>query len=169
VNTDPHEIVLMGKAERMLVEAATIDEVKHIRDTAEAARNYSKKIGLSQDITVHAAAIKVNAERKLGQLLKTIELAAGAPGNQYTGKKVNQSPDETGPVRLRDLGITSPAFLPAATRRPSTTESPNGLSSFALLALPRLSRTTTREGMICYECQEHNVNQTGSHPHSSLR
>jgi len=75
----------------MLAEATTIDEVKHIRDTAEAARGYSKKIGLSQDIIIHAAAIKVNAERKLGQLLKTAELAKGAPGNQFTGKKVDRS------------------------------------------------------------------------------
>jgi hypothetical protein len=66
----------------MLAQVTTIDEVKHIRDTAEAARGYSKEIGLSRDITVHAAAIKVNAERKLGQLLKTTELAAGAPGIQ---------------------------------------------------------------------------------------
>lgn len=48
--TTPRELVLMGKAERMLAEAVTIDEVKHIRDAAEAARGYSKKIGLSRDI-----------------------------------------------------------------------------------------------------------------------
>jgi N6-adenosine-specific RNA methylase IME4 len=106
MNGEPRELVLLGKAERMLAEATTIDEIKHIRDTAEAARGYSKKIGLSQDITVHAAAIKVNAERKLGQLLKTTELATGAPGNQHTGKKVNRSQDATGPIRLKDLGIT---------------------------------------------------------------
>jgi hypothetical protein len=122
MNTQPHELVLLTRAEQMLAKATTIDEVKHIRDTAEAARGYSRKIGLSQAITVHAAAIKVNAERKLGELLKNTELAAGAAGNQYTGKKVNQSQNATGPIRLRDLGITKSessrsqqiASLPAA-------------------------------------------------------
>lgn len=120
---DPRELVLLSKAERMLAEAATLDEVKHIRDTAEAARGYSRKIGLSRDITVHAAAIKVKAERKLGQLLKTTDLATGAPGNQYTGKKVVQSHDATRPIRLRDIGVSKSdssraqaiASLPAPT------------------------------------------------------
>ena len=96
MNTPPKDLVLLSKAERMLAEATTFDEVKHIRDTAEAARGYSKKIGLSHEITVHAAAIKVTAERKPGQLLKTTELAwiptaqvepniAGRPGACFTG------------------------------------------------------------------------------------
>jgi len=123
MSTAPQELAMLGKAERMLAEATTIDEVKHIRDTAEAARGYSKKIGLCQDITIHAAVIKVNAERKLGQLLKTAELAKGAPGNQYTGKKVDWSHDATGPIRLKQLRVTKSessraqqiATLPAAT------------------------------------------------------
>ena len=123
MSSPPKELVLLGKAERMLAEATTLDEVKHIRDTTEAARGYSKKIGISRDITVHAAAIKVNAERKLGQLLAKTELARGAPGNQYTGKKVVRSQDATGPVRLQDIGISKSdssraqaiASLPAPT------------------------------------------------------
>jgi N6-adenosine-specific RNA methylase IME4 len=122
--SEPRELVILTKAERMLAEATTLDEVKHILDTAEVARVYSKKIGLCHDITIHAAAIKVNAVRKLGQLLKATELAKGAPGNQYTGKaEVNQSQDATGPIRLRDIGVSKSdssraqtiASLPAPT------------------------------------------------------
>lgn len=120
---EPRELIILTKAERMLAEAVTLDEVKHIRDTAEAARGYSKKIGISQEITIHAAAIKVKAERKLGQLLKETVLATGAPGNQHTGKNVDRSHDATGPIRLRDIGISKSdssraqtlASLPAPT------------------------------------------------------
>ena len=106
MDAQPRELVMLTQAEQMLARATTIDEVKAIRDTAEAARGYAKKIGLSREIIVHAAAIKVHAERKLGQLLMVTELATGAPGNQYTGKNLDRSHDATGPVRLSDLGIS---------------------------------------------------------------
>ena len=106
MNAHPRELVMLTQAEQMLARATTIDEVKDIRDKAEAARGYAKKIGLSRDIIVHAATIKVHAERKLGQLLKVTELAAGAPGNQHTGKTLDWSHDATGPIRLSELGIS---------------------------------------------------------------
>jgi N6-adenosine-specific RNA methylase IME4 len=121
--SEPREIVLLTDAAAKVAEATTIDEVKQIRDAAEATRGQSKKIDLTEDIAVDAAAIKVNATRQLGQLLKATELAKGAPGNQYTGKKVVRSQAATGPLRLRDLGITKSessraqqvASLPATT------------------------------------------------------
>jgi N6-adenosine-specific RNA methylase IME4 len=120
---EPRELVLLTDAAAKVAEASTIDEVKQIRDAAEAARGQSKKIDLTEDITVDAAAIKVQATRQLGKLLKATELAKGAPGNQYTGKEVVRSQAATGPIRLRDLGITKSessraqqvASLPAKT------------------------------------------------------
>jgi N6-adenosine-specific RNA methylase IME4 len=122
MSTAPQELVLLGKVERMLAEATTIDEVKHIRDTAEAARGYAKKIGLSRDIIVHASTIKVRAERRLGEMLGSLPLAKSAPGNQHTGE-LDRSQNATGPIRLQDLGITKSdssraqqvASLPTAT------------------------------------------------------
>ena len=104
--SEPREIVLLTDAAKKVAEATTIDEAKQIRDAAESARGQSKKIDLTEDITIDAAAIKVHATRQLGQLLKATELAKGAPGNQYTGKKVVRSQTATGPLRLRDLGIS---------------------------------------------------------------
>ena len=119
---EPRELVLLIDAAAKVAEATSIDEVKMIRDAAEAARGQSKKIDLTEDITLDTAAIKVNATRQLGQLLKATELAKGAPGNQYTGKKLVRSQAATGPICLRDLGITKSessraqqiASLPAA-------------------------------------------------------
>ncbi|MFZ1936433.1 MAG: MT-A70 family methyltransferase [Thermoguttaceae bacterium] len=121
--SEPNEIAVLTNVERMLAKATTIDKIKHIRDTAEAARLYSKKIGLSHEITVHAAVIKVRAQRKMGQVLRTTNLATGAPGNQYTGKSMVRSHDATGPIRLKEIPITKSdssrsqaiASLPAPT------------------------------------------------------
>jgi N6-adenosine-specific RNA methylase IME4 len=91
---------------RLLDEATTIEDVMSILKTLDVAQTCNRKISLSDNISYRAATIKVTAERKLGEILKATELASGAPGNQYTGKKVDRSPDATGPIRLRDLGIT---------------------------------------------------------------
>jgi N6-adenosine-specific RNA methylase IME4 len=55
---------------------------------------------------VEAAAIKLRAERRLGEMIQTVELADSAPGNQYTGPLELQSPNNDTPVCLRELGIT---------------------------------------------------------------
>jgi N6-adenosine-specific RNA methylase IME4 len=121
--SEPRELILLKEAKRKVAEATTIDEVKNILDTTEAACGLRRKIDLTDDITLDAAAIKVIATRQLGLLLKATELAKGAPGNQYTGKKVVRSQAAAGPLRLRDLGITKSessraqqvASLPART------------------------------------------------------
>ena len=102
---DAREIVLLSRARQLLAEARTIDELKDVRDLAELARGYAKKKGLAQEIIVEASAIKVEAERKLGQLLKNLPLANSSSGNQYTGK-LDRSPNGTGPIRLRDVGVS---------------------------------------------------------------
>ncbi|MHB8973987.1 MAG: MT-A70 family methyltransferase [Pirellulaceae bacterium] len=106
MNGASRELVLIEKAEQMLAEARDIDTIKEIRDKAQAARAYAKKAGLCKEIILHAAAIKVQAERRLGQLLANLPLANSAPGNQFTGKQLDRSQDATGPIRLQDLGIT---------------------------------------------------------------
>jgi hypothetical protein len=75
VSTEPRELVLLIKAEQVLAEARTLDDIKDIRDKAQAAQVYAKKAGLSKSIIVHASAIKVQAERRMGQMLSTLPLA----------------------------------------------------------------------------------------------
>ena len=103
---EPRDLVLLSKAERAIAEAKTLDEVKDIRDKAAAIKAYAKKARLGQKIVVEAAAIKLRAERRLGEMIQTVELADSAPGNQYTGPLELQSPNNDTPVCLRELGIT---------------------------------------------------------------
>ena len=98
----PRELQLLSRAERALSEASTIDEIKDIRDKAEAVKAYAKKARLARDIVLQAAIIKVRAERKLGQVLRKTLAGNSAPGNRNT----NRSHDATTPFRLKDLRIT---------------------------------------------------------------
>ena len=113
MNTEPQELALLTKAEQALAEARDIDTIKDIRDKAQPAKAYVKIAGLSKEIILHAAAIKVQAERRLGQVLIDIPLANSAPSNQFTGKQTDRSQDATGPIRLQELGITKSDSLRA--------------------------------------------------------
>jgi len=106
MSTEPRELVLLTRAQQVLAEVRTIDECREIRDKAEAICSYNKKAGRSRKIALAAAEIKLDAERRIGQLLACLPLAKGAAGNQYTGKQTNRSQGATGPVRLRDLGLS---------------------------------------------------------------
>lgn len=76
--TEPRELVQLDAAQRALVEAETIDEIKDIMDKAEALRLYTKKARLGLEAQNQCADIKIQAERKAGALLKQINGAQGA-------------------------------------------------------------------------------------------
>ena len=97
----------ISAARRAIAEAKTIDEIKAIRDKAEAVRVYAKQAGLTQEIVNDAAEIKIRAEYRAGQLLREMqergerdEGKGGNRGNQH----VARSHDATVPT-LTDLGL----------------------------------------------------------------
>ena len=99
---EPRELILLSEASRALEQARTVDEVKDLRDKAEAVKAYARKAKLGHSIVVEASLIKVSAERKLGEMLQAAELAKAAPGNQYTGKVAGNDT----PPTLEQLGIS---------------------------------------------------------------
>ena len=104
----PRELVLLGRAEKALAEAKTVDELQDLRDRAQACRAYAKKAKLGHRIVVEASALKVRAERKLGELLAEMPLAKGGSGNQHTKGFVNRSQhvNSSSGVTLESLGVT---------------------------------------------------------------
>jgi hypothetical protein len=62
-------LVRFDAARRALSEARSIDEVKDVRDQAEAIRLYAKQQGESLQMQNDVAEIKLRAERRLGELL----------------------------------------------------------------------------------------------------
>jgi len=90
---------LMESARVALEEARTVDDVKDIRDRAEALRVYAKQVGESLAIQNDCAEIKIRAERKAGELL--------AASGREPGRPAKTSNDSTfSAPRLRDLGLT---------------------------------------------------------------
>jgi N6-adenosine-specific RNA methylase IME4 len=103
--TEPRDLILLGRAEQAIAEAKTLDEVRDLRDKAAAVKAYAKKAQLGQKIVVEASVIKLRAERRLGEMLQTVNFADAAPGNQYTGP-VPPGTEENGQVFLRDIGLS---------------------------------------------------------------
>jgi len=62
-------------AVRMLAEAGTLEEVKHVHDLAQAAAEYARAARLGLEAQNSAAEIKLRAERKAGEMLAGLERA----------------------------------------------------------------------------------------------
>ncbi len=89
-------------ARRLLAEVRGVDDAKAINDFAEAARVYSRQARLGLEAQNDAAEIRLRAERKLGELLASMD--------KHPGGNLNRSQAATGspgaPARLHDLGIS---------------------------------------------------------------
>lgn len=94
-------LIRFNAARIALAEARSIDEVKDIRDKAEALRLYAKQAGESLEMQNDIAEIKLRAERRAGELLHEQELSKGGRPSD------NQLQAVTGfcPPTLADLGI----------------------------------------------------------------
>ena len=68
-------LVQLDNARKMLAEARTFDDVKKIRDVAEAAKVYAKAARMGRDSQNYAAEISLVASRKAGSLLRTLKRA----------------------------------------------------------------------------------------------
>jgi N6-adenosine-specific RNA methylase IME4 len=86
---------------RALAEASTIDEVKDIRDKAEALRLYAIQ-AKNTDLEEKAALIRVRGERRLGEML-LVDKAAGkiTQGRPKKGTRKNQLER----IKIGDYGI----------------------------------------------------------------
>ena len=95
------QLMHFNKARQELELAKNIDEVKDIRDKAEALRAYAKQAGYSLEMQNQCAEIKIRAERKAGEMLAETELNKGGRPAEKTSNTMLQVNDQT----LSDLGI----------------------------------------------------------------
>jgi site-specific DNA-methyltransferase (adenine-specific) len=84
-------LVRLEDACRLLAETNSFDEVKQIRDVAEAARVYARQAQLGLEAQNHAAEIKIRAERRAGELLQEFV----RPGNPQLSQRetIGRLPD----------------------------------------------------------------------------
>lgn len=74
---DNNKLAILEEIEQRIASIKTIDEAKDIRDKAEAVRRYAKSAGFSLNIVNDAAFMKIQAERKAGEILSKMELDKG--------------------------------------------------------------------------------------------
>lgn len=96
-------LVKYDAARYALQQAVEIDEVKEIRDKAEAMAAYARQ-AKDTEMIQWVTEIKVRAERKAGEMLASMEKHPGAKGVGSNQHEV-RSHDVTAP-KLSDLGIT---------------------------------------------------------------
>ena len=94
-DTAMNELTHFIKAKQELALATNIDEIKEIRDKAEALRFYCKQAGESLEMQNNCAEIKIRAERRAGELLPDT-IKEGNP----------QLSDDMTVVKLKDIGIS---------------------------------------------------------------
>lgn len=96
------QLVVWEKMKAAIQEARSIDEVKAIRDKAEAMRLYAKQARESLEVQNSIAEIKIRAERRAGELLKDMA-DSGERMSQTTGQVLH---DETPKLTLDEIGIS---------------------------------------------------------------
>ena len=94
------QLVKLDEARRALAEASTLQEIKDIRDKAEAIKAYVKAAGYSLEMQNQAAETKLRAERKGGELLKEMQKNKG--GGDTSKHRLHRA---TSAPSLKDLGI----------------------------------------------------------------
>jgi hypothetical protein len=91
-----YELTLLDQAKKALSEASSLDEIKDIRDKAEAVRKYAQSAALGLDVQNRAAEVKLRAERRAGMLLSQLMLRGG---DRRSKSRHNR-------LKLDDLGIS---------------------------------------------------------------
>lgn len=94
-----NDLIKWDSARRAIEEAHSIDEVKDIRDKAEAMRLYAKQQKESLEVQNMVAEIKLRCERRIGDMLKD------APKQHGARPSDTESQDVTPPT-LEELGIS---------------------------------------------------------------
>ena len=96
-----NQLAHFRKAKRELALVTRIDEVKEIRDKAEALRVYSQRAGESLEMQNNCAEIKIRAERRAGELLQEIDKSRGGRPTKTSNMMLQVS----GPT-LMELGVS---------------------------------------------------------------
>lgn len=99
------QLVRYEQARTALAECHRVDEVKDIRDKAEAMAAYARQ-AKDSELIQYATEIKVRAERRCGELLRATEKNKGvAAGGERNPAGHTMRPADTAPT-LSDMGLT---------------------------------------------------------------
>lgn len=95
-------LVRYEAARKALAECKAVDEVKAIRDQAEAMRHY-QRMAKNKDLEIDASEIRIRAERRLGELIIAQKDSVGL--NKGTIRRGSESEPRDERPTLADSGI----------------------------------------------------------------
>jgi len=104
---ESNSLSIFSKASVMLAEANTVQKTKELKDMAIVAGEWARRKKLGEEAEQHCRNYALEAERKMGELLRSAEKNRGAEGsgsNQHV-KQVRLH-SVTAPPTLKELGIT---------------------------------------------------------------
>jgi len=90
------ELAVLDQVSHMLINAETLNEIKLVRDKADAVCAYARAANLGLQVQNQAAELRLRAERKAGGLLSRFKLRGGD----------RRSKGYQASLKLRDMGIT---------------------------------------------------------------
>lgn len=88
--SEPLSLITITEATRMLAEARSLDDVRQLRDVAEAARVYARAHDLGLQAENHAAEIKLRAERRIAEMVRDAR-QAGELADAHRPKEVSDA------------------------------------------------------------------------------
>ena len=106
---EENSVIIFQKAALMLIQADTIQKAKELKDLALTAADWAQRKGMGEEAIRYAKSYALEAERKMGQMLKETERAKGT----RLGGNVVLPPDDT--PTLADLGLTKRDSVEAQT------------------------------------------------------
>lgn len=95
-----NSLVIFQKASQLLAEADTIQKAKELKNLALTAADWAKRKGMGEEAIRYAKSYALEAERKMGEMLRETERAKPGP------EKKDRSPYVTDPPTLASLGLT---------------------------------------------------------------
>jgi len=142
-----HELTLLDQAKQALAEARSFDQIKDIRDKAEAVRRYAQSASLGLDIQNRAAEVKLRAERQAGKLLSQLMLRGGDRRSKLCHTRTKL--DDLGISRNQSTRWQFQAIVPENVFRDYVRETCNAgkeLTSANLMRLAKQWRVRDRDG-----------------------
>jgi len=98
--TGENSLVIFTQASKMLAEADTIQKAHELKNLALTAAEWAKRKGMGEEAIRYCRSYAIEAERKMGEMLKQTEREKPGP------EKQDRLPGVTEPPTLAELGIT---------------------------------------------------------------
>lgn len=148
------QLAALEHAQRVLAEVSTFEDIKDIRDKAEAVRRYAASAELGLALQNKAAELKLRAERRAGQLLARLNLSGG--DRRSSSSESQLSLDDLGINKhqssrwQREAAVPNEAFEQLLRE---TSEAECELTTAALLRIARAFRTEPSHNGVSHEPQ----------------